>query len=595
MKKLFSLLLVVIPFIGETQNVEIPDSIFKKYLVGNKKINTNGDSEIQLNEASGFRDSIDCFNLGIRSLKGIEAFIALTYLNCGSNQLKTLDVSNNLALTVLDCGFDLSRDLSGMGNQLTTLDVSRNTSLIRLNCSVNNLVTLDLSKNAALTSLDCYDNNLVTLDLSKNAALTSLFCEKNNLATIDLSKNVALTYLNCGNNNLATLDVRKNLALERLWCIGNQLTSLDLSKNAALTSLFCGNNNLATLDLSKNAALTKLFCEKNNLATIDLSKNVALTYLSCGNNNLATLDLSKNAALTSLFCEKNNLATLDLSKNAALTSLDCYDNNLVTLDLSKNAALTSLNCWNNNLATLDVSKNLALERLWCWQNKLRMIDASKNSSLTNLRCDSNVVVQYSQTIRIGTQEWMKENLNVSTFRNGDPIPEAKTNEEWKRAGESKKPAWCYYQNDPANGAKYGKLYNWYAVVDSRGIAPEGYHVPSNDEWGELEDFLGGYNASQDKMKSTFGWKESELSGNGSNSSGFSGHPGGNRHIMGAFSGSGEVGYWWSLSSGITVLSSPMTAAYSDDEGSRNNADVKLFFKNQKNHESYGLSVRCLKD
>jgi hypothetical protein len=92
---------------------------------------------------------------------------------------------------------------------------------------------------------------------------------------------------------------------------------------------------------------------------------------------------------------------------------------------------------------------------------------------------------FSQTVTIGTQEWMTKNLDVSTFRNGDPIPEAKTNEEWKKAGEVGQPAWCYYDNDPANGANYGKLYNWYAVNDSRGLAPEGYRIPSFIDFDKL--------------------------------------------------------------------------------------------------------------
>jgi hypothetical protein len=77
------------------------------------------------------------------------------------------------------------------------------------------------------------------------------------------------------------------------------------------------------------------------------------------------------------------------------------------------------------------------------------------------------------------------------FRNGDLIPHIESNEEWKRADENKKPAWCYYDNDPANGPKYGKLYNWYAVSDPRGLCPVGWHVPSEDEWTELTDALGG--------------------------------------------------------------------------------------------------------
>jgi uncharacterized protein (TIGR02145 family) len=120
---------------------------------------------------------------------------------------------------------------------------------------------------------------------------------------------------------------------------------------------------------------------------------------------------------------------------------------------------------------------------------------------------------------------MTENLNVDKFRNGDPIPEAKIDEEWEEADENGEPAWCYYDNDSTNGVKYGKLYNWYAVTDPRGLAPEGWNVPIDEEWTTLIDFLGGEDVAGTKMKSTSGWAES---GNGTKESGFSGLPGGNR-------------------------------------------------------------------
>jgi uncharacterized protein (TIGR02145 family) len=93
--------------------------------------------------------------------------------------------------------------------------------------------------------------------------------------------------------------------------------------------------------------------------------------------------------------------------------------------------------------------------------------------------------QKIKEVKIGEQIWMSENLNVDKFRNGDPIPQAKTAEEWKKSGEEGKPAWCYYDHNPKNGKKYGKLYNWFAVNDPRGIAPEGWHVASSKEFESL--------------------------------------------------------------------------------------------------------------
>jgi uncharacterized protein (TIGR02145 family) len=190
---------------------------------------------------------------------------------------------------------------------------------------------------------------------------------------------------------------------------------------------------------------------------------------------------------------------------------------------------------------------------------------------------------FSQTVTIGTQTWMTENLNVSTFRNGDEIPEVRTDEEWRKAGENQQPAWCYYNNDPKKGAEYGKLYNWYAVSDSRGIAPVGYHIPSDAEWTILSDYLGGEVAAGTKMKSISGW---ENEGNGTNSSGFSGLPGGFRHSNGTFN-SNSIGYsglWWSSTELLTEWAWLRSLYY-------NYGDVLGFLDDKEN----GFSVRCLRD
>ena len=87
----------------------------------------------------------------------------------------------------------------------------------------------------------------------------------------------------------------------------------------------------------------------------------------------------------------------------------------------------------------------------------------------------------TKQIKIATQVWATKNLDVNIFRNDDVIQEAKTNEEWMKAGNTGKPAWCYYGNNPQNSNKYGKLYNWFAVNDHSGLAPKGWYVPSDSE------------------------------------------------------------------------------------------------------------------
>lgn len=186
-----------------------------------------------------------------------------------------------------------------------------------------------------------------------------------------------------------------------------------------------------------------------------------------------------------------------------------------------------------------------------------------------------------EEIKIGNQISSSKNLNVDTFRNGDPIPHVENDEQWEKAGKNCEPGWCYYNNDPANGEKYGKLYNWFAVNDPRGLVPEGWHVPSDDEWTTLTDDLGGSDVAGTKMKSTSGWKED---GNGYNKSGFSGLPGGARYANGTFHSIGECGSWWSS-----------TEDDSDFAWSHSMYSYIGYVSGDDESMGAGFSVRCLRD
>jgi uncharacterized protein (TIGR02145 family) len=235
---------------------------------------------------------------------------------------------------------------------------------------------------------------------------------------------------------------------------------------------------------------------------------------------------------------------------------------------------------------------------------------------------------------IGEQIWTTSNLNITKFQNGDIIYEAKTNEQWSRANKDKKPAWCYYQNNSQNGITYGKLYNWYAVNDSRGLAPKGWHIPSKSEWLELFSYLRKDNKNLcEVLKSTTGWKQYEyggnevgsdcrycngtgkrfsklnykyvfceycngsggdrryvenrkLSGNGTNKSGFAAKPVSKRFLYGDFDKNiGDIAIWWT----------------STESNANEEVYSVLFSKEQKepNTDTYnkgnGFSVRLVKD
>ena len=185
------------------------------------------------------------------------------------------------------------------------------------------------------------------------------------------------------------------------------------------------------------------------------------------------------------------------------------------------------------------------------------------------------------SVTICNNIWMIKNLNVSTYRNGDTIPQVTDQAKWIGLTTG---AWCWYNNDSATyAATYGKLYNWYAVNDPRELAPLGWHIPSDLEWTALSNCLGGDHEAGGKMKE-IGTSHWILTNLGTNSSGFTGLPGGYRHSDGAFFYTGEVGRWWS-----TTEKNASTAW----------ADALINVSSNVNKYTppkvSGLSVRCVRD
>jgi uncharacterized protein (TIGR02145 family) len=194
-----------------------------------------------------------------------------------------------------------------------------------------------------------------------------------------------------------------------------------------------------------------------------------------------------------------------------------------------------------------------------------------------------IEIEQSKTVKISDQTWMLENLNVNTFRNGDLIFEAKSEDEWTYAGKDERPAWCHYANRPANGKIYGKLYNWYAVNDSRGLSPNNWHIPSDEDWHSLINILGGELVAGAKIKEA-GTAHWESPNTGTNRFGLTVLPGGCRSIYGGFSYIGLSASYWSSTERTENLGSEwsMICTY---RGITRTGSLK----------AWGFSVRCLMD
>ncbi len=175
------------------------------------------------------------------------------------------------------------------------------------------------------------------------------------------------------------------------------------------------------------------------------------------------------------------------------------------------------------------------------QNSASSNEPSENDGDDNQEISENTVT--IKEITIGNQTWMEENLSVSQFQNGDVIQEVTSEEEWNRAIENEKPAWCYYDFNSKNGDLFGKIYNWYALNDSRELAPEGWYIPDENDWTTLMKELGGSAKAGAKLKATELWAENYSDKEkGTNESGFSALPGGN--YQGGFDWIHEAAIWW---------------------------------------------------
>ena len=295
--------------IDSKENIIFEDANFKAYLVAN--FDTDGDGEISKEEALAITKII-VGTKDIESLAGIEHMANLTELRCEGpwsifepeedpeGKLKTLDVSKNVNLTILYCGF----------NQLTSLDVTNNPKIEQLRCAGNNLNSLDVSKNTELIEFEAYNNRL---------------------SSIDVSNNPKLYYIDLTNNQIKSIDVSKNLKLGRITCSDNKLTSIDVTNNQKLTELNISGNSIVEIDLGNNPELNYLYCEKNKISELELSNNKKLKRLNVNDNNLTSLTVNCCPEIKRLKANNNLIKEMDISELTSLFDFYCSGNPLETL------------------------------------------------------------------------------------------------------------------------------------------------------------------------------------------------------------------------------------------------------------------------
>ncbi|MDM8161010.1 T9SS type A sorting domain-containing protein [Labilibaculum sp. K2S] len=454
------------------QNINIPDANFKKALVDNTKINTDGDGEISESEAVAFTGGIYVNGLEISDLTGIEYFTNIKSISCYDNNLKSINIDNNTKLTQLICS----------GNQLTSLSTNNNKLLKQIDCYGNKIKTLDLKSNTNLTSLDCAFNDISTLEIITNTEITSIRCAYNNLINLDVSNNTKLESLKCHNNQISILNLKHNKLINNLTCENNNLSDVILDNSIIVDKIICSNNRLpfsillslknqSTVFTCESSKRVFSFIEDKSKFQIDYSKELLSekeptifnwyynnVKLNDGDNTIKTIGNGifefQNEGV--FYCKMTNEQFADLTITTERILIN--DNNKIVAITDQNFKqylishsninlngdneiqeaeaisfkgsiivsnkdisdltgiesfinLTKLDCSRNNLSSLNIASNKKITELNCTSNKLQELDISNNIDLKILRCGTNQIKNLETNYLINL-----ENLNCISNR-----------------------------------------------------------------------------------------------------------------------------------------------------------------------------------
>ena len=318
-KAIFALLAGVVIcgafFVRETKandvavdEVNFPDEIFRNYVT--KYADADNDGFLSAEERSSVKKIntdkyVDKYysepGTHISSLKGIEYFSELTFLNCRRNWIDTLDISKNKKLERVSCAAD----------NIKTLLLPETATLKYLNCSGNSIEKLDVSKCPNLEVLTCYFSDIKSIKLGKNIKTLDLY--HNDLTNLNLKDCRKLEWLRCDHNYLSSLNVKNARKLKRLYCSTNKLTSLK----------------------TDNPLLERLICHDSKLKNITIINSKKFKVLNCSGNKLKKMKISNPGSITSLYCSSNKFTSINMKKFKKLKKIDCTDNRIKKLDVRK--------------------------------------------------------------------------------------------------------------------------------------------------------------------------------------------------------------------------------------------------------------------
>jgi len=466
----------------EINDTNFEDDIFRSFV--SNRYDKDGDGVLSSSEIKAVTsmtyahyeddedESGDPINANTKSLKGIEFFTELIYLDCSNCDLQALDVSSNTKLDYLVCDNNPIKSLnidscgklvrlSCSNCALQTLNLDDNNSLEELTCSNNDIESLNLRNNTKLQYLNCSYNKIQTLDLSENDTIYDLVCNNNLLNELILSDDSSFNYIKCHCNNLDEIDITGQSSLIKAYMtydpvivdgtvsygeglkidvgtkIGidgmDQIVPVVIDKDSFPDPGFrqyiseeFDTNHDGSLSATEIYSVTQVFLiDKENitdLTGIELFPN--LEDINCERLNLTQLDVSKVANLNCLYCGGNPLKSIDLSKNKKLEYFDCYSTGITELNLSNNKKLIELGVYDCKIDSLDLRSNPALCRVTCTNSSVSTINISNCPVLIDLfngiECygpvGSPAWFDYEEGTRIITG--IKHKVNCSNCDNG---------------------------------------------------------------------------------------------------------------------------------------------------------------------------------
>jgi len=494
-------------------------------------------------------------------------------------------------------------NLPALGNRF-------NNVVVDLNVSSGVDINLQGGSGIALKSA-AFLNNTHLKKIRDNGSVTSLTGNSNFQGCSSLTTAIFPKVITIGSATFQNVTTLTEIQFPLLRTMGNAsfvgctgLTSVSMPELLTVgQQAFNGCSQVASYNLPKLTTVDSYFVYGNSaLTSISLpSLTTAANYSFSNCALLTSVSLPALATITSNYCFLNSkITSFYLPSLVSFTGISVFQgcNQATTFDFPVCTtvgpaafvgctSVTTINlpsCTDLGGSVLDNSVFLNITgRTMTLTVPLALMTNNSGSPDGDIQyLQANNTVTVINTIQIGSQTWTSRNLEVITYRNGDPIPEVTDPTAWANLTTG---AWCYYNNDSANGPIYGKLYNWYAVNDPRGLAPIGYHVPSTTEWITLSDYLGGSTIAGGKMKNTGTTYWPAPNTGATNSSGFTGLPGRGRTSDGSFIPD-NLGYLWT--------STPIV--YGDD-----NIYVRTLYYLSASlgtlgrNINEGFSVRCIKD